>query len=263
METYDELWNDYHEELLKNWAEMSKTYSIMHSLCANHYAKVDKLLGIPVIILGAVTASSIFGTSNYNDQEHFYLNYINGGLALIITALTGVNKFLGSAEKRIKHQTASFKYTSIGMDIDTMLSFSRDKRRVDPQDFSSKQKSKILEIRENCPEVIPKIMSSYLNNYNKSLVNIDSNVNKENQEKKLVKETEHIKENDSKRKNTKVQNKNKNENVKININKQDYYSTTAHKTKYTPLVQKFDDEKSIQIEKACKILSKKKSENII
>lgn len=252
MET-DELWNDYHEELLKNWAEMSKTYSIMHSLCANHYAKLDKLLGIPVIILGALTASSIFGTSNYNDQNHFYLNYINGGLALIITALTGVNKFLGSAEKRIKHQTASFKYTSIAMNIDTMLSFSRDKRRDDPQDFSIKQKSKILEIRENCPEVIPKIMSSYLNNYNKSLVNIDSNVNKQNQniqEKELVKK-------EQKSKNTKVENKNNNENVKININKKDYYSTKSHKTKFTPLVQKFDDEKSIQIENACKILSKK------
>lgn len=253
METDYELWNDYHEELLKNWAEMSKTYSIMHSLCANHYAKLDKLLGIPVIILGAVTASSIFGTSNYNDNEHFYLNYINGGLALIITALTGVNKFLGSAEKRIKHQTASYKYTSIAMNIDTMLSFSRDKRRDDPQDFISIQKSKILEIRENCPEVIPKIMSSYLNNYNKSLVNIDSNVNKQNQniqEKELVKK-------EQKSKNTKVANKKNNENVKININKQDYYSTKSHKTKFTPLVQKFDDEKSIQIENACKILSKK------
>lgn len=176
--TTEELWNDYHEDLLQNWSEMSKTYTIMHSLCANHYAKIDKLLGIPVIILGAITASSIFGTTNYNDKEHFYLNYINGGLALVITALTGVNKFLGSAEKRIKHQTASFKYTSISMNIDTMLSFSRDKRRCDPQDFASEQKRKILEIRENCPEVIPKIMSSYLNKYDKSLVNIDTTVNK-------------------------------------------------------------------------------------
>tara|TARA_B110000211_G_C14065921_1_gene547634 strand:+ start:463 stop:1167 length:705 start_codon:yes stop_codon:yes gene_type:complete len=232
MEEHDEMWNDYHEELLKNWAEMSKTYSIMHSLCANHYANIDKLLGIPVIILGAVTASSIFGTSNYNDIDHFYLNYINGGLALIITALTGVNKFLGSAEKRIKHQTASFKYTSIAMNIDTMLSFSRDKRRVDPQDFASEQKSKILEIRENCPEVVPKIMSSYLNNYNKSLLNIDSNVNKENQDKKIKNHTT------------------------IDINNTTYYSS---KTKLTPLIQKFDDKSSKEIEKACRILSKKKS----
>lgn len=247
MDEHEEMWNDYHEELLKNWAEMSKTFSIMHSLCANHYAKIDKLLGIPVIILGAVTASSIFGTSNYNDREHFYLNYINGGLALMITALTGVNKFLGSSEKRIKHQTASFKYTSIAMNIDTMLSFSRDKRRVDPQDFASEQKSKILEIRENCPEVIPKIMSSYLNNYSKSLVNIDSNVNKENQEKYI-----HI----SPTKNKQDMNK-QNEDTKIDIKKIDYYSSTSHKTKLTPLIQKFDDDNSIEIEKACKILSKK------
>tara|TARA_Y100000389_G_C17430684_1_gene502386 strand:+ start:1072 stop:1758 length:687 start_codon:yes stop_codon:yes gene_type:complete len=170
-------WNEYHEELLINWAQMAKTYSIMHSLCANHYAKIDKLLGIPVIILGAITASSIFGTTNYTENDQIYLNYINGGLALIITVLTGVNKFLGSSEKRIKHQTASFKYTSISMNIDTMLSFSKKNRKKNAQEFIKDQKRKILEIRENCPEVIPKIMCNYINKYDKSIINITTKVN--------------------------------------------------------------------------------------
>ena len=53
-------WNNYHEYLLKKWAQTSKTYAIMHSLSAQYYSTWHKRLGIPIVILGGVTASSIF-----------------------------------------------------------------------------------------------------------------------------------------------------------------------------------------------------------
>ena len=60
-------WNRYHEQLLKKWSQISKTYSIMHSLCATYYSNWHKRLGIPVVIIGGITASSIF-SSNKNDS---------------------------------------------------------------------------------------------------------------------------------------------------------------------------------------------------
>jgi hypothetical protein len=168
-------WNKYHEHLLKKWSQMSKTYSIMHSLCAQYYSKWNRRLGIPVVILGAVTASSIFG--NTHTENSSYINYINGSLALFVTALSGINNFLGTSEKQVKHQTASFKYTSISMEIDTLLSFIRSDRSIGPQEFIREQKSRILEVRENVHEVLPWIMSEYLNKYDKSLTNVNSNIN--------------------------------------------------------------------------------------
>lgn len=167
-------WNKYHENLLKKWAQMCKTYSIMHSLSAGYYSTWDKRLGIPVVIFGAVTSASIFGS----DIEVPEMRYINGTMALIVTALAGVSKFLGTSEKMTKHQTASFKYTSIAMSIDTILSFPRNERNTGPQEFISYIKSSMLEVRENTPEVLTRIMNNYLCNYDKSLTNVKSNVNK-------------------------------------------------------------------------------------
>ena len=153
---------------------MTKTYAIMHSLCAQHYASWDKRLGIPVVVLGAVTASSIFASSS--DQTGL-MHYINGALALALTALAGVTKFLGIAEKLVKHQTASFKYTSIGMNIDTMLSFPRHGRSSTPQEFMNSMKGNILEVRENAPEVLPNLLAKYLRSYDRSLIGVTSRVN--------------------------------------------------------------------------------------
>ena len=168
-------WNRYHEQLLKKWSQMSKTYSIMHSLCATYYSNWHKRLGIPVVIIGGVTASSIF-SSNKNDSEAW--TYINGGLALFVAALSGISSFIGTAEKTNKHQNASFKYTKISMDIDTMLSFGRHERTQTPQQFIQEKKSEMLEIRENVPEVLTWVMNDYLEKFDKTLTNTKSKVNK-------------------------------------------------------------------------------------
>ena len=102
------MWNEYNEYLIKKWSVMCKTYSIMHSISADYYNKLDRKLGIPVILLGAVSASSIFTTSS-NSSEIW--SYINGCLVLIMTGVSGVSKFLGTSEKFTKHTSASFKYT--------------------------------------------------------------------------------------------------------------------------------------------------------
>jgi hypothetical protein len=167
-------WNKYHEHLLKKWAQLSKTYSIMHSLCATYYSTWNKRLGIPVVIIGGITASSIF-SSNKESSEAW--TYVNGGLALFVAALSGVSSFIGTAEKTNKHQTASFKYTKIAMDIDTMLSFARHERLQTPQEFIQEKKGDMLDIRENCPEVLSWVMNNYLQKFDKSLTDIKSKIN--------------------------------------------------------------------------------------
>lgn len=168
-------WSKYHENLIKKWAETCKTYSIMHSLCAQYYNKWNKRLGVPIVVLGAVTASSIFSG---NDNESIIWRYINGTLALIVTALSGVNNFIGTIEKTSKHQNASFKYTKIALDIDTILSFARDERQQTPRQFINAKKTEILEIRENVPEVLLWVLSSYLKKFDKSLIQTRSQINK-------------------------------------------------------------------------------------
>jgi hypothetical protein len=164
-------WNKYHESLLQKWAQTSKTYSIMHSLSAQYYSKWDKRLGIPLILLGAGTTSSIFSSEGSDT-----MTFVNGGLALSMTALIGLSKFLGFSELQVKHQTASFKYISIAMKVDTMLSFPRLERDKTPLVFLDKIKNLILEIRENTPEVRSDILKDYIQKLDKTITNTRSNV---------------------------------------------------------------------------------------
>lgn len=168
-------WNKYQENLLKKWSEMSKTYSIMHSLAAQHYSKWEKRFGIPVVLLGGITASSIFTTAS----EHLPLwSYINGGLTLFVTGLVGVSNFLGTHERQGKHTTASFKYMTISMNIDTVLSFPRNKREENPTKFMNSSKLSILDIREHTPDLPTWIITNYIKKLDKGITNTRTKVNR-------------------------------------------------------------------------------------
>jgi hypothetical protein len=178
-------WNKYHERLLQKWAETSKTFSIMHSLCAQYYAVWHKRLGIPVVIIGGITASSIFSSSSINEEYLQWWTYLNGGLALIVTALSGVSNFISTQEKTLQHQNASFKYTKIALDIDSMLTFSRDERNLTPQEYINKKRAEILEIKENCFPILPWIMADYLNKFDKHITNTKSVISKRKNQSNL------------------------------------------------------------------------------
>lgn len=175
-------WNSYHENLIKNWSAMSKTYSIMHTISSEYYNSWDKRLGIPVILLGAITASSIFTTPSSPSEIWIY---VNGGMVLLMTGISGISKFLGVSEKLTKHTAAAFKYTQISMDIDTLLSFPRKERQENPREFINMIKTSILEVREHAPDLPTWVVSSYINKLDKSLINTDTQINiKENSESK-------------------------------------------------------------------------------
>jgi hypothetical protein len=172
-------WNKYQENILKKWSSMSKTYSIMHSASSEYYNKWDKRFGVPVILLGAVAASSIFTTSSDDgDDSRIMWSYINGSIVLLMTGISGVSKFLGTHEKQTKHTSAAFKYIQISMNIDTLLSFPRTDREEKPRAFINSTKLAILEVREHSPYLPTWVVSSYINKFEKSMTNTRTNVNR-------------------------------------------------------------------------------------
>jgi hypothetical protein len=156
-------WNETHTKLLQKWSKKSKVYAIMHTVAAQHYTNWNKRLGVPVVILGAITASSIFSTSHQDSSATFQTRQlINGGLALSMTVLTGVNRFMGFAEKRVEHMMASMKHTKISMNIDTLLSFTYIDRSEGPDIFINKTKTMIFEVRENSPDLPTWVIHNFI-----------------------------------------------------------------------------------------------------
>ena len=179
-------WNKYQENLLKKWSEMSKTYSIMHSITARYYAKWEKIFGIPAVLLGSGTASSIFTTAS----EHMPLwSYINGGMTLFITAIIGLSNFLGTHEKQVKHTNAAFKYTAISMNIDTVLSFPRSQRAEEPTQLLNQMKLTILEIREHTPDIPTWVINNYIKKLDKVITDTRTKVNRKDDNSFLTLQT--------------------------------------------------------------------------
>jgi hypothetical protein len=169
------LWVPHHEDLLRKWSETCKTMAVLHTRSSSYYAAWDRRLGIPMVVLGAVVASSIFISTN---DPSGLLTYINGALALVITALTGIGRFLNLAELRVGHTSASNKYTAIAMNMDSALSFPRIERIDGPQVMIDSTRRAIGEIREHAPAIAPWLLNESLEKFNKSpLTRIRSVVN--------------------------------------------------------------------------------------
>jgi hypothetical protein len=179
-------WNRYHEKLIQHWSRQCKTYSIMHTLTAQYYSVLDRRLGMPVVILGALTASTIFSTSQGQDV-YSYMKYINGCMVLLMTTLTGITRFLGTHEKQQKHTSAAFKYTAIAMNVDTTLSFPRNERKEIPIEMLNSVKSNILEIREHAPDLPTWVLSDCIKTLDKSIVNTKTRVNEYGSTKNMLK----------------------------------------------------------------------------
>jgi hypothetical protein len=173
------IWNKFQENILKKWSAMAKTYSTMHSISAQYYSKLDKYLVIPVILLGAAASSSIFTTSSDSiDKSNAIWSYINGGMVLLMTGISSISKFIDTNEKQAKHTSASFKYTNIAMNIDTLLSFPRADRVEDPRLFINETKTSILEVREHAPNIHTWVIDSYIKKIDKSLTNTHTKINR-------------------------------------------------------------------------------------
>lgn len=174
-------WNTFHEDLLSTWSSTSKTYNIMHTIASEYYHKIDNYLNFPLILLGALTTSSIFATvpASFSNYSHMW-TYINGGLTLTMTILSGFSKSFGINEKIVKHSSTAFKYTQIAMDIDSILSEPSQDRKVSPTMFIEKMKKEILDTRKYSPNIPSDILNKFIQKLDKNLVNVKTTANTKN-----------------------------------------------------------------------------------
>lgn len=152
--------------------------ALLHVRSSTYYADWDRRLGIPMVVMGAVIASSIFISTN---DPSGILSYANGAMTLVVTALTATGRFLGLAEIGQGHTAAAHKYNAIAMTIDSALAFARTDRPDAPQVIIDATRRSMLDIQDHAPEVSPWILKDSLRHFTKSaLTRIRSGVNTSN-----------------------------------------------------------------------------------
>lgn len=102
------------EDILAKALEFTDKYRIVgraHYLSADHYARLNKILGIPVIIITALVGTTIFGTLEQNPNS--WLKIIAGLVSLSGTVFAALQTSLGYAQTAEKHKTAGETYRSV------------------------------------------------------------------------------------------------------------------------------------------------------
>lgn len=154
------IWNEYTENVLRQWHSYCQIYSMMHNKCSLKYNSYQKYLSVPVTVLSAVTTSTIFLTLQSDERTTPLI--VVGVTSLISTIMHAMDKSLDLNGTSNKHKSASADYDEITLDIDRVLSFARENR---PQviEFINGIKQRMKSLRQSGATINEDVYNEYVN----------------------------------------------------------------------------------------------------
>ena len=153
------MWCEETENLLKNWGSKAQYYQILYEQAGAMYLKYDRWFGIPLIILGTVTTSTMFIQLDECTQ---WQRLLSGCLAFSFTLLTAISKFIGYKDLYIKFIQTAQAYDDVVMDIQEQLNRPK-KQRLAATDFVATIKIALRKLKK-APSVPEKVFRTYINN---------------------------------------------------------------------------------------------------
>ena len=89
-----EMWNEYHENVLRQWGEASACYRYMHHRSFLLYKKLSLRFNLPVIVLSTVTGTANFAQNTFPPSMRGTVPAIIGGMNLIAGLIATIMQFL-------------------------------------------------------------------------------------------------------------------------------------------------------------------------
>ena len=120
--TQDEIINDWTKKkdmLLQKWKFECGLYVWLHNYNAEHYKFIDKILGIPALIINAITTTTIFSLLNIDDNRDILISI--GSLLIIATFLQSLRDFINISKQIHSNINVSKQYQILINDISEQL----------------------------------------------------------------------------------------------------------------------------------------------
>ena len=150
-------WTHEVEEMIKQWGEDAQFSKILFEQSAHITSRYDKCLGIPLVIIGAVSASSIF-----IDSDIIYVRIGIGCFGLVLVIMSAIAELTGYKADTVRYRNAATSYGEIVFDIQEQLARPRE-QRVNVQDFVSRLKMSMRELKRTC-QIPSGIFKKYVKN---------------------------------------------------------------------------------------------------
>lgn len=161
----EETWNEYHEDVLRQWGEASACYRYMHHRAFLMFKRMSLRFNLPVIVLSTITGTANFAQSTLPESMRPAAPSIIGGLNLIAGLIATIMQFLKINELMENHRTAALGHGSLSRNIRLQLSLPRDERKKEGLKFVDECKSIYDSLLEQSPPIPKHILLNFDKEY--------------------------------------------------------------------------------------------------
>ena len=108
--------------LLRRWQRGTRVLQVAHILAANHSHRLNRLLGILVVMLTTIVGTSIFASIQL--QTTIYAKIAVGLLSLAAAVLSSLQLFLRYDDMADSHKDAFARYGELRRELEQYIAFS-------------------------------------------------------------------------------------------------------------------------------------------
>ena len=159
------MWNEYHEDVLRQWGEACACYRYMHHRSFLMYKKLSLRFNLPVIVLSTITGTANFAQSTLPLAIQPAAPSIIGGLNLIAGLIATIMQFLKVNELMENHRTSALGHGSLSRNIRLQLALPREERKKEGLKFVEECKAEYDRLLEQCPAIPKKILLNFDKEY--------------------------------------------------------------------------------------------------
>jgi hypothetical protein len=129
------IWHHQHEEILKEWGEISASYRWLHNQAHRKYRRQNIAFTLPVIVLNTIAGTANFSQGSFSGDYASYAPVIIGTISLIAGLLTTVAEFLKVSELSENHRSSSLAFGKLSRNIKVELSLPWGERTSNGSSF--------------------------------------------------------------------------------------------------------------------------------
>lgn len=108
------------KELLEEWYRRVSVTQAAHYYSAGNFNTRKYFLGVPTVVLTTFVGTSVFAA--IQKQPEYWIQILVGLASVAAALLSGLQTFLGDAERSEEHRAAAAKYGALGRELECFLS---------------------------------------------------------------------------------------------------------------------------------------------
>jgi hypothetical protein len=160
-----DMWNEYHENVLRQWGEASACYRYMHHRAFLKFKRLSLRFNLPVIVLSTISGTANFAQNTFPENMRASAPAIIGGMNLIAGLIATIMQFLKINELMENHRTAALGHGSLSRNIRLQLSLPREERKKEGLKFVEECKSEYDRLLEQSPPIPKQILLNFEKEY--------------------------------------------------------------------------------------------------